>query len=176
MAKTFFFKFGSGDPRTYTGLSPTFLIFVDQNGATQAPPSISETLASSGFYKFTYTPTLGIAFLIDGATTAVDSVSRYVSGSLDPVLTVDQAVTALGVTLSSIGSSIASIGTPADSFGSTSSDPTTVFGYLKRLQELGEGNSTYTKDSGLWNIYSRGSSTLLRLKTLADNATQTTKT
>lgn len=172
MAKTFFFKFGTGDPRPYTGISPTFLIFVDQNGSTLSPPSITEDLVGSGFYKFSYTPTLGIAFLIDGATTLLDSVSRYVSGALDPVLLVDQQLSGNGSSFIPVA---AAIGTNSDSYGSTSADPTTLFGYLKRSLEFNEGNATYTKSSGTWDIYSRGSSTLLIEKTLSDSSVSTTK-
>jgi hypothetical protein len=261
LSKTYFFKFGSGDPRTNTGLAPTFLIFFDQTGATFAPPAISEGLTLTGFYKFAYTPTNALAFLIDGATTGLSPLDRYISGSLDPIQALDQPIgttlSAIGSSLNALGSSLgtlglslnafggsfntfgssfnlfgasfntlgsslnifgasfntfgasfntlgsslnifgasfnimgtsisglgssivagfSSIGSITDSFGSTSADPTTVFGYLKRTLEFNEGNSTYTKATNVWSIYSRGSSTLLINKTLVDNSTQTTKT
>lgn len=169
MAKVFSLSFGSGDPRTLTGLSPTFLIFVDQNGATQAPPAITEALTSSGIYKFTYTPTLAVMFLIDGGSGA-GTQGRYVSGGLDPVQTVEQA---LGINSSLIA---LNLGSTNSSFGSTVSDPVDVIGYLKRIQENLEGNSTYSKTSGVWNIFSRGSSVLLISKTLNDGTSSTTKT
>lgn len=83
----------------------------------------------------------------------------------------------MGATLSTLGGTLTGLlGTSASSIGSTSIDPTTVFGFLMRAQELAEGNQTYTKSTGVLDLYSRGSSTLLREKTIADSSTSTTKT
>ena len=95
-------------------------------------------------------------------------------------------INALGSTLGGIGSSLFALGTSAvalgnfigstsSSFGSTSIDPTTVFGLLIRGQELAEGNQTYTKSTGVLDLFTRGA-TLLREKTISDTATTTTKT
>ncbi len=230
MAKTYTLQFGSGDPRVFTGLNATFLIFANaSSGATVTPPSITELFAGTGIYKFTWGTTTPIAFLADAATTSPGTAGRYVSGSLDPADRADEYGTtmiALGTTLigygvtglaigttglgfgqsavasgitavglgntavatallilaqgssgNAIGTSILSlIGTTGDSFGSTSVDPTTLFGFLKRSQEFWEGNQTYTKATGLLDFYSRGSSTLLVEKTIADTASSTTKT
>lgn len=92
MAKTFFFKFGSGNPATNTGLSPTLIYFYDQSGTTLVAPSVTEALTGSGIYKFSYTPTLAIAFVADGATTALTNADRYVTAALDPVQTMDQPI------------------------------------------------------------------------------------
>lgn len=92
MAKTFFFKFGSGNPATNTGLSPTLIYFYDQSGTTLVAPSVTEALTGSGIYKFSYTPTLAIAFVADGATTALANADRYVTAALDPVQTMDQPI------------------------------------------------------------------------------------
>lgn len=176
MAKTFFMKFGTGDPRPFTGLSPTFLIFVDQNGATLAPPSIAEDLVNSGFYKFAYTPTLGIAFLADGGS-ALSAANRYVSGSLDPVQMVDQYFASLAVNIGTGITGLAvAIGSTLDSYGTTLTNPASLFGFGKRIQENLEGNMTYTKSSGILDIYTRGSSQLLVEKTIVDSTSQTTKT
>lgn len=84
---------------------------------------------------------------------------------------------ALGVSNLAIGTSlIAGLGDTASSYGTDVSDPTTVFGFLKRAQETREGNETYTKSTGVLDIYSRGSSQLLREKTISDSTTSTTKT
>lgn len=72
------------------------------------------------------------------------------------------------------GSSL--IGDTASSFGTSSVDPTSVFGFLKRAQEDREGNETYVKASGILDTYSRGSSVLLVQKTISDTSTETTKT
>lgn len=97
---------------------------------------------------------------------------------------------AIGSTLGAIGSSLSAVGasgfaqgqtliglmgTVSSSIGSTAIDPTTVMGFLMRAQELAEGNNTYTKATGILDLFSRGG-TLLREKTIADSTTQTTKT
>lgn len=158
MSKIYGLKFGSGDSASYTGLTPTFTIFSVSGTSAISAPGITETPASSGLYQFTYGPTQTIIFKVDGGSNLASS-DRYLYGILDPIQAVDQ-----------------STGLSTDSFGSTSVDPTTIFGYIKRLLEFLEGNATYTKSSGAWNVYSRGSSTLLRVKTLADSTTSSTKT
>ena len=67
------------------------------------------------------------------------------------------------------------VGVQGDSFGSTLADPTTLTGYMKRVQELLEGDALFTKSTGVWTISSRGSSTLLRSKTLTNTTTSSTK-
>lgn len=158
MAKTFFLKFGSGNPATYTGLSPTLTIFSAYGSSALAAPGITETPVSSGLYSFSYEPLSSIAFVCDGGS-ALSSADRYITGVLDPIQAVDERA-----------------GTTSDSFGSTGTDPTTILGYLKRIQELLEGNATFTKSTGVWNIYSRGSSTLLREKTLTNTVSAANKT
>ena len=86
---------------------------------------------------------------------------------------------AAGATILAMGNTLADIstrlGSTASSFGSTSVDPGTIFGYLKRAQEFSEGNASYLKSSGAWALYSRGSSTLLVSKALSNSATGVTK-
>lgn len=286
MAKSYFLRFGVGDPRTYTGLSPTFLIFASPSGTTFAPPSISEILAS-GIYTFTWGTTAPIGFLIDGATTTPGADGRFVAGAIDPADRIDeigatlvaigtshiaqgvsltaqgvsilaigishlaqgtsitaqgvsltaqgvsifalgvsslalsnaigstqtqqgvilssidtdvtdarsdiQAVgvtnQAIGVSLMAIGASIyaglgsggslstdilARIGTTASTFGDSSTDPGTLYGFLKRMQEFNEGDASFVKSSGSWAISSRGGS-LLATKTLANSSSTVTK-
>ena len=159
MAKRYSLAFGTGDPRLNTGLSPTLILFFNADtGATLPAPGITEILAGSGFYQFSYGPTFSINFLADGGA-ALSSSDRYVKGVLDPIQAVDEKVGTLG-----------------DSFGSTSVDPQTVIGYLKRAQEYLEGNSNFDKSTGVWDVYSRGSSTLLVEKTLTNTTTAATKT
>lgn len=155
MAKNYGFTFG-GNPSDNTGLSPTLTLFKYIGGVTTAAPAIIED--SPGFYYFAYAPTMAISFTVDGGAALADAV-RYFNGVLDPIQTVDQKV-----------------GTTDDSYGSTSVDPSTVLGFLKRNLEFDEGNANFNKSSGVWDIYSRGSTTLLREKTLANNTTETTKT
>lgn len=156
--KDYWLKFGSGDPRTNTGLSPTFIIFQTVGGTAISSPSITEPGASTGLYYFQYGTTMSIAFAVDGGAGLSDS-DRYIVGSLDPIQAVDQK-----------------IGYESDSFGSTSVDPSTLYGHLKRTLEFLEGNADFNKSTGSWQIYSRGSSTLLREKTLTNTISEATKT
>lgn len=193
MAKSYFLQFGSGNPASYTGLSPTFTIFSMDGLTAISAPAIAETPSGSGFYKFTYGPTATILFLADGGATLSTS-DRYISGTLDPNQVLNEGMTFLvqsasfliggmsyligGVTYSAVGVSaiLGRIGATTDSFGSTAADPTTLFGYAKRTQEFNEGNASFNKSTGLWDIYSRGSSTLLIEKQLTNTASSATKT
>jgi hypothetical protein len=151
--KDYYCKFGTGDPANYTGLSPTFTIFAAGGVTSITAPGITETPAGSGLYKFTYGPTLSILFKVDGGSVLSGS-DRYIIGALDPMQAVDEK-----------------IGTTGDSIGSTATDPSTVLGYLRRSQEFMEGNASYAKSTGIWSVYSRGSSTLLTTKTLTNTTT-----
>lgn len=181
--KTYILRFGFGDPRTYTGLAPTMLIFADNAGATIAPPAITEALAGSGIYKFDYGTTVPISFLADAATTSPGPQGRYVVGSLDPADRADEygtTLVALSTTIlagnASLTVAIAGLGSTASSFGTSVADPVDLFGYMKRVLENLEGNQTFTKPSGSLAIYSRGSSTLLTTKTIANSVSLVTKT
>ena len=156
--KTYTAVFTSGDPRGATGLAPTFISFWNlATGTTNTPPSISETVSGkTGVYKFQYGVTQPIAFLLDAATTGVSS--RYVSGQIDPVDRVDET-----------------IGTTADSIGTLSADPTSVYGFLMRAQEIAEGGQVYTKATGELDFNTRGGSNIVS-KLLTDTSTTTTKT
>lgn len=149
--------FGSGNPAAYSGLSPTFTIFSTVPGVSQigissvVSPGVTELITGSGLYYFTYGATVAIAFVADGGNT-LSNTDRYIKGILDPIQAVDQVV-----------------GTQLDSFGSTSVDPSTLFGMAKRNQEFEEGDKTFNSQTGQWQILSRGSSTLLRTKQLANN-------
>lgn len=177
--KQYYLTFGTGDPRTYTGLAPTFLIFKKYDGSAVTAPGITEPIAGSGIYQFTVAPSFSIAFLAYGNTTSIPAAAAYVPGNLDPADANDDALTIIGTTLAAIGGTVADIstrlGSTASSFGSTSVDPGTIFGYLKRAQEVYEGNASYLKSSGSWALYSRGSSTLLVTKALSNSATGVTK-
>jgi len=156
--KTYWIQFGSGDPSAYTGLSPSLSIFSAQGLTAITGPAISEAPVGSGFYKFQYGPTLPIVFVADGGS-VLAAADRYVTGTLDPVQAVDEKIGDFAI----------------DSFGSTSADPSTIAGYLKRNQEFNEGDAAFTKSTGIWSIYSRGSSTLLREKALTNTLTSATK-
>ena len=194
--KTYYVRFGTGDPRLYSGLSPTFLTF-SYYGSAITPPGITSVIGATGFYAFQYGVTTPIAFLIDGATTGLTPGERYVSGAIDPSDAIDETGTtliAIGTTLTAIGITSAAIsatlsvissslgfigpliGSTASSFGSTNTDPVDLFGYMKRFQENLEGNMRFTKVSGSLEILSRGSSTLLATKTIANSVSMVLKT
>lgn len=159
MAKTYGLVFTTSDPRTVTGLTPTLVQFWDMlTGATLPPPGVTEFFTGSGVYQFSYAATGPVYFLADGGVIVADA-DRYLEGILDPIQSVDER-----------------LGTVADSFGSTSIDPTTAIGYLKRLQEWLEGNANFAKSTGTWTVFSRGGSTLLQTKTLTNTTSNATKT
>lgn len=112
--KTYYVRFGSGDPRPNFGLSPTFLIF-NNAGSPVTPPSIAAVTGATGFYSFAYGTTTPIVFLIDGATTGLDSTSRYVSGAIDPADRTDE----YAATLIAIGTSNIALGTTNVALGTT---------------------------------------------------------
>ncbi len=157
--KTYTLQFGSGDSRLNSGLTPTFLIYYSPSmGATISPPGITEMLVGSGFYNFSAGTTATIEFLAysGGSLSATDA---YIKGVLDPVLAVDQQ-----------------IGQSTDSFGSTGTDPSTLFGHARRRFEWDEGTASFNKLTSTWDVYSRGSSTLLMEKTLSNSSSLASKT
>ena len=158
MAKDYGAVFGS-DPRTNTGLSPTFIIFqVAASGLPVSSPAITEMGASTGFYYFSYGPTNAIYFELDGGS-GLSTGDRYLTGILDPIQVVDQR-----------------IGTISDSYGSTAVDPTTVFGKLNRNQEFLEGDNNFNKTNGELIYYARGGTVAIQVKTLSNSAGTVTKT
>ncbi len=187
MSKVYWAAFGSGNPQTYTGLAPTFISFCKFDGTTLAPPSITEPVTGQGLYAFTLVPSFPIAFILDGATTGLTTSDRYIFGSVDPLDLVNEtgqtlialgtSNIALGTTILSniVGGAIGGIGSTASSFGTSSVDPVDLFGYLKRIQELIEGNESFSKSTGALSMLSRGSSQLLRTKTITNDATGVTK-
>jgi hypothetical protein len=183
MAKQYIVQFGSGNPSLITGFSPTFTVFkVVPGGGNTTPPGITEIPTSTGMYYFTYSPLSPIAFVIDGGASLI-AASRWVVGSLDPVDAVDERISEFGASMNALGSSLmaqgstsgivgAAIGSLASSFGTTLTDPTTVFGYLKRIQENLEGNQVFTKTSGVQQIWSRGTTYVLGASTYPGASTQ----
>jgi hypothetical protein len=180
-----------------SGLAPTFINFRSTAGSTLAPPAITEP-GSFGMYLFNYDPITMVAFICDGFTSGLAFQDRYIQGVLDPfdqfgvtMVAQGNTLTAFGTSLYAYGTSIyaygtsiyafgatssAIVGTSASSYGTDSSDPTTVYGFLKRALETREGNETYTKATGVLDIYSRGSSQLLAEKTITDSTSTTVKT
>lgn len=157
MSSNLWFTFGSGDPRLFTGITPTFLIFMDQSANAVTPPPIVEKGISTGIFYASYmpSPTLSIAFLVDGGASV--SSGRYITGSIDPIINIDQQ-----------------LGFSQDSYGTTAR-PSTVFGYVKRSVEEFESDASFNKTTGKWDSYAKGTSTLLIEKTLSNSTTAVTK-
>lgn len=175
MSKEYILRFGSLDPGNYVGLNPTFTSFVSIAAGTSAsPPGISRIIGATGLYYFTYGPTTPVSFIVDGATTSLSSNERFIVGILDPIQAVDQQLSQFAVNIGNTLNTL--IGSTLSSYGDDTTDPSTLFGYVKRLQELGEGDANFNKSTGNWEILSRGSSTLLRDKTLSNSTTTVQKT
>ena len=148
----------------------------DQMGfSLNAMGSSLSTMGSSMSVMGSSLSVMGISLTAMGVSLSAFGVSQLALGN--SLMALGTSNLALGVSNLAIGTSlIAGLGDTASSYGTDVSDPTTVFGFLKRAQETREGNETYTKSSGVLDIYSRGSSQLLREKTISDSTTSTTKT
>ncbi len=132
--KTYAARFGYGDPRTYTGLVPTFLLFHNPaTGATLPKPSITEQYAGSGIYTWSYNPTTPIAFLLDGATTSLGTEGRYVSGVLDPNDAIDEVGSTIIANQTALASTFLAYSSSFLAFGATT---------LSYLQTLSGQNLT----------------------------------
>lgn len=132
--KSYYLQFGSGDPRTFTGLAPTFLIYKLADGTNVTPPAITE-VSASGLYTFSWGTTTSIAFLADAATTSPGSSNRYIAGSLDPADRIDEVGTtlvAIGTSLTAgqvnFGSTLVAIGNTSIAYGGTLSQVLTNTG------------------------------------------------
>lgn len=257
MAVNYLIQFGTGDPRNFTGLNATFLVFKDVGGNNVTAPGITEIPSGTGLYYFTWGTSHSIFFLADAATTSPGTAGRYVAGNLDPsdriseygntlvaigtsnialgttnvalgttgvalgttnvalgvtnvalgttnvalgtsnialgttgiattnavgttlvaqgatIVAIGNTLSALGATIGPIGISLlALIGTTASSFAT----PVDLFGYLKRLRELAEGNEEFVKGTGVLTMLDRTGGTTLAQKTISNNASLVTKT
>jgi hypothetical protein len=160
MTKNYWVTFGSGNPVQYAALgsSVIFLQFGNAAGLTLVPPGITEIYP--GWYRFQYDVgvTNNIIFTIDGGATLGPSTStlRFLSGILDPTDNLDSQI---GSTNSTFGTTLL----PGD-----------VFGYVKRTTQFLEGQQTFNKSTGTWDVFSKGSSTLLVEKTLTNSVSGVT--
>ena len=117
----------------------------------------------------------GVSILAQGVSLAAQGVSLTAQGV--SLFAFGASIYAQGVSCVARDVSLAAlVGDTSSSFGTNLADPTTIFGFLKRAQETREGNETYTKASGILDMYSRGSSQLLAEKTISDSISSTTKT
>lgn len=132
--------------------------------------AIGTTLLGFGASNFA----LGTTNFALGTTNVALGISNFALGtSIFAGLGTSTTILSVGSTLTAIGSLL---GLATDSYGTTGIDPVTVFGFLRRAQELAEGDEIYTKATGLLDFYSRGQTALLREKTITDTSSTTSKT
>ena len=135
---------------------------------------------------------LGTTLVAIGNTLTSVATVQLATGTSISVLALGSTLTAIGTaqtnmgtTLVAIGNTMGTIGTsfaailtvlggPGDSFGGITTQPTTIYGIVQRVQEDMEGTATFDKATGTWTIMSRGGS-LLATRTLANTASTITK-
>lgn len=124
--------------------------------------NLSSTLAAYNSTAIAYSTTI----------TALSVSAAAISTTLQGIGLTLQDLVALNTSLVSDVS--VRIGTTASSFGTTAIDPSSLFGYAKRNQEVLEGDQTFNKVTGAWDIQTRGG-TLLTQKTLSQTSSSVTK-
>lgn len=117
----------------------------------------------------------GITNIGAGFTSIAGGITVIGSGFSTVMTGISALAAGLTAGFAGASSAFAGIGNVNSSFGTTSSDPTTVFGYLKRLQELQEGDNQFSKTAGTLQMLSRGSSTVLRNKLITQTSVSITK-
>ena len=148
---------GDADPSTVSGLSPTFTQFRNMaSGATMSPPGITELYTGAYFFQYDAAVGTQISFLCDAGNTLTSG--RYIRSDLGALQGVDAVV-----------------GSTASSYGSTAIDPGTLMGFSKRMQEVYEGLASFDKSSGIWQIQTRGGTTIFA-RTLANTSASVSKT
>lgn len=146
-----------------------FGVSLNAMGVSVSAIGVSLTALGNSFVSFNASfQALGNTLFGFGASNFALGVSNFALGTSN--LALGTSIYARGLTMDAL------IGNTASSYGTNSADPTTIFGFLKRAQEAREGNETYTKSTGVLDIYTRGSSQLLVEKTISDSTTSTTKT
>lgn len=159
MSVDYYLVFGQGNPSSNSGLAPTFTVFQNAAGGSTNSPSISE-VNSTGIYTFNYAPQGSINFVVDGATTGLATNDRYIVGALN-----------LGDENNNLN-----IGLITDPIGDNSTEPSTLFAYVRRIKEWLEGDSTFTKSNGQWECKDSTGATTLSVKTVTDNGSTVEKT
>jgi len=155
----------SSDRYVFGVLDPLYNINTDVSNLGVTVTSIGNTAIALG----TTAVAIGTTGLGVGVTTLGYAVSIYAE-----MLTLSANSSSLSVGASILNSISDRIGFTTSTFGDVNTDPGTLYGYLKRTQEFLEGDATFTKLSGAWNVQSRGGS-LLAQKTLNNTASQVTK-
>lgn len=182
-------QFGYGDPRPYTGLNPTLVTFMTSGGTAIVGPTLAEVGTSTGIYAFSLGTTIPMTFIADAATTSPGPQGRYVFGVCDPSDRIDEYAVTLTAMSSTMGAQLSTLvgqnttlvvvvsglGGVGSTFGGLTSDPIDLFGYVKRILENQEGNQQFIKQTGAYTILSRGSSSILAQKTIANSVSMVTR-
>lgn len=170
----------------FSEINSTWGMYAFQWGTT-TPIAFLADGATSGLGSARYvTGSLDPADRIDevGTTLVAIGTSNIALGTTNVALGVTgiaqgNTMVALGISIYAMVTgtsiSISVIGTAGSTFGGLTTDPIDLFGYMKRIQEDLEGNQTFTKGTGAWQISSRGSSTVLANKTITNGASLVTR-
>jgi hypothetical protein len=172
------YVFGVLDPasRIDQQLSQYSTTFAAVSSTLTALGTTNVALGTSNVALGTTNVALGTSNVALG-TTAV-AIGTSLASVAQTLIAIGETNVAIGLTNAAIGNTLSildsKIGSTLSTFGSISSDPVDIYGYLKRVQEFLEGQSTFTKLSGGWDIKSRGGS-LIASKTLTNTSSQVTK-
>jgi hypothetical protein len=181
--KDYYLVFGAGNPADNTGLTPSFTTFANNLGVATTAPGVTEIIAASGLYRFQYEAQGSVIFVVDGdvgGLSAIPDADRYITGSLDVEDRSEDFISGLGASLqaqiegfsTALG---ALIGATSDVIGDTSTDPSTMFGFFKRAQEMAEGDQQYTKATGVLAYTDRTGATTMASKTIVDGTSTVTR-
>jgi hypothetical protein len=167
----------SSDRYVYGVLDPVHQVDKQLAELSSTLSGYNNTLAALGTTSValgTSMVALGTSNFAWGNSNYALGVSNYAWGNTNFAIgTTIQSM--VGVNSSLITSLDTKIGSTLSSFGTTSVDPGDLFGYLKRAQEFREGDQTFNKVTGAWDISTRGG-TLLIQKTLTQSSSSVTKT
>lgn len=81
----------------------------------------------------------------------------------------------IGVSLSALSISLPVLGSTLSSIGGSAGDPVDLFGYVKRIAELIQGQEQFVKTSGALTMYDRTGATLLNSRTISNNSSMVIK-
>lgn len=117
---------------------------------------------------------LGATLVALGTTSVALGTTSVALGTTS--VAIGTTLTGYGVSLYALGlSNAALIGNTTSLIGDNSTAPTSVFGFLKRTREWLEGDSTYTKATGVLQNYDISGATLLSQVTIDDSGPTVTR-
>ena len=122
----------------------------------QVDSSTLTAVGAIGITTYAYVQNLGITVVAIGNTAIAIGLSTL-------------ANTSYAATLSVV------VGTTASVIGDNVTDPGDIFGYVKRLGELIQGQETFTKASGALSMFDRSGATTLVTRTITNSASLVVK-